>query len=80
MATLSVALPLEGIVLGTDAGWWRKEVEWCSSSAPMTLSLGGMAQWGLGNRCAKLNWRRAGALFGAMVASMASIVRGFASV
>jgi hypothetical protein len=44
MAKLCVALPLEGIVLGTSAGWWRQEVVWCLSSASMTPSIGGMAQ------------------------------------
>jgi hypothetical protein len=55
-------------------------VEWCSSTASTTLSLGGVVQRGLGDGCAKMNSRRAGAPSGVMVASMASLVRGFASI
>jgi hypothetical protein len=55
-------------------------VEWCSSTASTTPSLGGMAQRGLGDGCAKMNSRRADAPSGAVVASMASLVRGFASI
>jgi hypothetical protein len=55
-------------------------VEWCSSIASMTPSLGGVVQWGLGDGCAKMDSCWVGTLSGAMVASMASLVRGFASV
>jgi hypothetical protein len=61
MVALCVALPLEDIVLGTVARWWKQEVEWCSSTASTTSSLGGVAQRGLGNGCAKMNSRRVGA-------------------
>jgi hypothetical protein len=80
MAALCVALPFEGIILGTAAGWWKQEVVWCYSSTSKMPSLGGVAQQGLGDGCAKMNSRRAGAPFGVVVASMASLVRGFASV
>jgi hypothetical protein len=60
MAKLCVALPLEGIVLGTSAGWWRQEVVWCLSSTSMTPSIGGMAQQCLRDGCAKMNSRRGG--------------------
>jgi hypothetical protein len=43
MVTLCVALPLEGIILGTISGCWKQEVEWCSSTTLTTPSLGGMA-------------------------------------
>jgi hypothetical protein len=43
MVTLCVALPLEGIVLGTVSGCWKQEVEWCSSTTLTTPSLGGVA-------------------------------------
>jgi hypothetical protein len=46
----------------------------------MTPSIGGMAQRCLGDGCAKMNSRRAGAPFGVVVVLMASLVRGFASV
>jgi hypothetical protein len=77
---LCVALPLEGIVLETVTGWWKQEVEWCSTTVSTTPSLGGMAQRGLGDGCAKMNSRRADAPSGAVVASMASLVRGFALI
>jgi hypothetical protein len=80
MVMLCVALPLEGIILGTVSGWWKQEVECCSSTASTTPSLGGMAHWGLSDRCATMNQRKAGALSGLMVASMASLTRGFASI
>jgi hypothetical protein len=80
MVMLCVSLPLEGIVLGTIAGWWKQEVEWCSSTASKTPSLGGVVQWGLGDGCVKMNSHRAGAPSGVMVASMASLVRGFATI
>jgi hypothetical protein len=80
MAALCAALPFEGFVLGTTAGWWRQEVEWCSSFVSMTPNLGGMAQRDLGDGCAKKSSRRAGAPLGAVVASMASLMRGFTSV
>jgi hypothetical protein len=57
MVTLCVSLPVEGIVLEIVAGWWRQEVEWCSSTASMLPSLGGVVQRGLGNGCAKMNSR-----------------------
>jgi hypothetical protein len=78
MVMLCVALPLEGIVLGTVTRWWKQEVEWCSSTAWMAPSLNGMA--GLDIGCAKMNSRRAGAPSGAMVVSRASLVRGFALI
>jgi hypothetical protein len=42
MVEFCVALPLEGIILGTFVGWWRQEVKLCSSVS-ITPSLGGMA-------------------------------------
>jgi hypothetical protein len=55
-------------------------VEWCSSTVSMTPSLGDVAQRGLGDGCAKMDSCRVGALFSVVVASMASLVRGFDSV
>jgi hypothetical protein len=46
------------------AGWWRQEVDWSASSMLTML----------------IDSRRAGAPFGAMVASMADMVKGFTSV
>jgi hypothetical protein len=68
-----VALPLEGIVFGAVAGQWRKEGE--SSTASMTASFGGVVQRGLGDGCAMMDSHRAGALSGAVVASMVRLVR-----
>jgi hypothetical protein len=58
MATLCASLPLEAIAIGTIAGWWRQEVEWCSSTASTTPSLGGVAQRGFGDDVPR--WSRAG--------------------
>jgi hypothetical protein len=80
MVILCVALPLEGIVLGTVTGWWKQEVEWCSSTAWMAPSLDGMVRRGFGIGCAKMNSRREGAPSGAVVVSRASLVRGFALI
>jgi hypothetical protein len=74
MVTLCVSLPLEGIILGKVDGWWKQEVEWCSSTASKTPSLGGVVQRGLGYGCVKMNSHRAGAPSGIMVASRASLV------
>jgi hypothetical protein len=80
MGMLCVTLPLEGIILGTVTGWWKQEVEWCSSTAWMPSSLDGMALWVLSNGCAKMNLRRMGAPSGTVVVSMASLVRVFALI
>jgi hypothetical protein len=76
MARFGVALPLGSIT----AGWWRQEVDWSASSMLTMLIFGGMAQRGLGDRHSLIDSRRAGAPFGAMVASMADMVKGFTSV
>jgi hypothetical protein len=55
-------------------------VEQCSSSASTTPSLNGVVHQGLGDGRALMDSRRAGEPSGAVVASMASLVRGFASV
>jgi hypothetical protein len=55
-------------------------VEWCSSTVSMTPGLCGVVQQGHGDGCAKMDSRRAGALSVAVVASMASLVRGVALV
>jgi hypothetical protein len=57
-----------------------EEVEWCASSASTMPGLGAMVQRSLGDRRALMDSRRAGALSGAIVASMVGLVRGFASV
>jgi hypothetical protein len=69
-----------GIVLQKVVGWWKQEVEWYPSTASTTPSLGGVAQRSLGDGCAKMNPRRAGAPSGVVVASMPSLVRGFALI
>jgi hypothetical protein len=80
MVMLCVSLPLEVIILGTIVGWWKQEVEWCSSTVSTMRNLGDVAQRGLGDGCAKMNSRRAGAPLGIVVALMVSLVRGIASI
>jgi hypothetical protein len=67
-----VILPLEGIIFGATTGVWRQEVELCISHC-----IDDDEFWqcvtvvGLDVGCVLLNMRRAVALFGIVVASMA---------
>jgi hypothetical protein len=67
-------------MFGAVAGWWSNEVEWCTSTASMMAGLDGVVQRGLGDGFTLLYSRRAEALSCAMVASMASMVRGFTTI
>jgi hypothetical protein len=69
--------PAWGIVFGAVVGWWRQEVEWCSSSSSMVPGLGGMARRSLGDGRELMDSRRAGAPSRAMVVSIVGLVRGF---
>jgi hypothetical protein len=71
---------LRASFFGAVVGWWRKEMEWCTTTTLMTASLGGVMQWSLGDRYASMDSHRKEAPSGIMVASMTRLVRDFASV